>query len=219
VGNGKIVIREIIVVEGLHDKQAIDRAVVADCILTQGSTLSDRTMSMIERAQKTRGVIVFTDPDYVGERLRKKISQSIVGCKHAFLPQSEAMKDGDIGIENASPAAIRNALARARVHNGKQITANNSANTVADNDVSRDIDGSQHEGYAEDIEEAEVLPWSLMLAIGIVGRPDSKEIRIALADALHIGYANGKQFWNRLNQLRITEAELIDAVRRVANKR
>jgi len=204
MGNEKVVIKEIIVVEGLHDKQAIDRAVVADCILTQGSTLSERTLSMIERAQRTRGVIVFTDPDYVGERLRKIISQRIVGCKHAFLPQSEALKDGDIGIENASPVAIRNALAKARVHEATEVLG--------------DRDDPQHTG-SDDKEASELLPWSLMLAIGIVGRPDSKEIRIALADALHIGYANGKQFWNRLNQLRITEAELIEAVRQVTNKR
>ena len=27
----------------------------------------------------------------------------VPGCKHAFLPREEAKKDGDIGIENASP--------------------------------------------------------------------------------------------------------------------
>ncbi|GJM74236.1 hypothetical protein HMSSN036_64520 [Paenibacillus macerans] len=36
------------------------------------------------------------------------------GCKHAFLREADATKRGDIGIENASPEAIREALSRVR---------------------------------------------------------------------------------------------------------
>ncbi|WP_141709336.1 ribonuclease M5 [Desulfuribacillus stibiiarsenatis] len=171
-------IEEVIVVEGIHDKQAIDCAVIADCILTQGSTLSEETLKMIARAQKTRGVIVFTDPDYVGERLRKIIDQRIPGCKHAFLTQKKATKDGDIGIENATPEAICEALANIR---------------------------SSSKEYQE-------IPWKFMLASGLAGGDDSKERRLAVAEQLQIGYANAKQFWNRLNALRIPEDEVIQAL-------
>lgn len=108
-------IKEIIVVEGYHDKQAIDRAVMADCLITGGSAVSETVLQQAERAMKERGVIIFTDPDYAGERIRKIVSRRIPGCKHAFLPREEAMaKDGDIGIENADPESIRKALSAVR---------------------------------------------------------------------------------------------------------
>lgn len=105
-------IKEVIVVEGRHDTNAIKRAVKADTIETGGSAISPATIRQIQLAQEKRGVIVLTDPDYVGERIRKIISQKVKGVKHAFIDREEGMKDGDIGVENASPEAIRRALSR-----------------------------------------------------------------------------------------------------------
>ena len=68
--------------------------------------VKERLDIFIKAAQKRRGVIIFTDPDFAGEKIRKKIAQEVPGCKHAFLPREEAKKDGDIGIENASPESI-----------------------------------------------------------------------------------------------------------------
>ena len=48
------------------------------------------------------------------EKIRKKIAAEVPGCKHAFLPREEAKKDGDIGIENATPESIRKALEKVR---------------------------------------------------------------------------------------------------------
>nr|WP_318978471.1 ribonuclease M5 [Effusibacillus dendaii] len=107
-------IKEVIVVEGLHDKDAIDRAVKADCLISGGSAVSETFLRQVERAQKERGVIIFTDPDYPGERIRKIVAQRVPGCKHAFLPKEEAIANGDLGIENASPESIRRALETVR---------------------------------------------------------------------------------------------------------
>ncbi|RYL89817.1 ribonuclease M5 [Sporolactobacillus sp. Y61] len=106
-------IKEIIVVEGKSDTTAINRAVHADTIETNGSRVSRRTIETIRNAQKRRGVIVMTDPDYPGERIRKIISQEVPGCKHAFITRKEGKgAEGEsLGIEHASPEAIRSALA------------------------------------------------------------------------------------------------------------
>lgn len=107
-------IREVIVVEGKDDTVAIQRAVEADTIETGGSAVSEMTIRRIALAQERRGVIIFTDPDHAGERIRKKIAERVPGCKHAFLPRHEAIAKGDLGVENASPDAIRAALAQVR---------------------------------------------------------------------------------------------------------
>lgn len=107
-------IREVIVVEGKDDTVAIQRAVEADTIETGGSAVSEMTIRRIALAQERRGVIIFTDPDHAGERIRKKLAERVPGCKHAFLPRQEAIAKGDLGVENASPEAIRAALAHVR---------------------------------------------------------------------------------------------------------
>ncbi|OIJ14474.1 ribonuclease M5 [Anaerobacillus arseniciselenatis] len=105
-------IKEIIVVEGKDDTVAIRNAVDADTIETNGSAIGKKVIEQIKLAKERRGVIVLTDPDYPGERIRKIVSQSVPGCQHAFLPKKEAVsKNGkNLGVENASPEAIRIAL-------------------------------------------------------------------------------------------------------------
>lgn len=110
-------IKEIIVVEGKDDTTAIKRAVDADTIETNGSAVNQATIEKVRRAQETRGVIIFTDPDFPGEKIRKTIAESVPGCKHAFLTKAEAIAKGGkgLGVEHASPEAIREALKDAQI--------------------------------------------------------------------------------------------------------
>lgn len=78
-------IKEIIVVEGRDDTTTIKRAVDADTIETNGSAVSKETIEKVRLAQDTRGVIIFTDPDFPGEKIRKIVSDHVPGCKHAFI--------------------------------------------------------------------------------------------------------------------------------------
>ncbi len=110
----ELVIKEIIVVEGRDDTAAVKRAVRGETIETRGSALSEETIEIIRQAQALRGVIVFTDPDYAGEKLRKQISSEVPGVKHAFVTQAAAKGKSDIGVENASVETIRKALTAAK---------------------------------------------------------------------------------------------------------
>ena len=103
-------IKEVLVVEGKMDVVAIDKAVEADCITTGGFTLSKRTLRDIEEAAKRRGIIILTDPDAAGERIRKFLAKRFPDAKHAFVPVEDATANHDIGIEQAKPDAIRRAL-------------------------------------------------------------------------------------------------------------
>ena len=108
----KMKIREVIVVEGKDDTKRINMAVNADTLETRGSAISDETLEQIEELQEKRGVIVFTDPDFSGEKIRKIIQEAVPGVKHALLNRRDAVPDhkGSLGVEHASPEAIREAL-------------------------------------------------------------------------------------------------------------
>ena len=104
------VIREAIVVEGRDDTSAVRRAVSAETIETHGFGIRAETWERIETAYRTRGIIIFTDPDHAGNEIRRRIKERFPDAGEAFLSRTDAEKDGDIGIENASPEAILQAL-------------------------------------------------------------------------------------------------------------
>ncbi|SDK59951.1 ribonuclease M5 [Sediminibacillus albus] len=106
-------VKEIIVVEGKDDTAKIKQTVDADTIETNGSAVNSEIIEQIKHAQEKRGVIIFTDPDYPGERIRHIVANAVPGCKHAFLTREDAKAKHNkgIGIEHASKEALQKALA------------------------------------------------------------------------------------------------------------
>ena len=102
-------IDEIIIVEGRDDTAAIRRSVDAVTIETHGYGIRPSTWEVIDKAYESKGIIIFTDPDTAGEQIRRRLAERYPEAKHAFLDRGLAEKDGDIGIENASPESIREA--------------------------------------------------------------------------------------------------------------
>lgn len=112
-------IAEVIVVEGRDDQAAIKRAIDTETIATHGYGIKKSTWELIERAYNTRGIIIFTDPDFAGEEIRKRLKAKFPNAKDAYLARIDATKAGDIGIENAEPQVILEALEKAHCTKGK----------------------------------------------------------------------------------------------------
>ena len=93
-------------------QQRFKQAVNADTIETNGSAINEEMIEKIKLAQETRGVIILTDPDFPGQKIRNTISEHVPGCKHAFIQKEDAIhKHGKgVGVEHASPDTIRRAL-------------------------------------------------------------------------------------------------------------
>lgn len=107
-------IKEVIVVEGRDDITAVKRAVDAEIIAVGGFGINAKVIARIKEAQKRQGVIVLTDPDYAGDKIRRIIAKRVQGIKHAYITKQEGLKGDDIGVENASPDAILRALNSAK---------------------------------------------------------------------------------------------------------
>ena len=107
-------LKEVLVVEGKMDVAAVNRAVEADCIITDGFHFTGKTLPNIKAAYEKRGIIILTDPDQAGERIRKFLTKKFPNAKHAYIPREEATANDDIGVEQASPESIRKALEKVR---------------------------------------------------------------------------------------------------------
>lgn len=71
-------IKELIVVEGKNDAHAVRQALgEVDIIWTEGYGLTKKKLDYIEEMAKRNGVIVFTDPDTVGEQIRNRIRTQV----------------------------------------------------------------------------------------------------------------------------------------------
>lgn len=107
----KLKIKEIIVVEGRDDITAIKRVVDAHIIALNGfSALSEKTINKIVELSKNNDLILFTDPDFAGKKIRDTLKKYIPNIKHAFVSQKDATRNDNIGVENANDKAILEAL-------------------------------------------------------------------------------------------------------------
>ena len=121
----KKAIREVIVVEGRYDKNALSQVVDATIITLGGfAVFNDREkLAYLRRLAAARGVILMTDPDGAGFVIRNRIRGSIPAehLKHAYIPdvygkekrKRQRGREGKLGVEGMRPEVLEAALRRA----------------------------------------------------------------------------------------------------------
>ena len=105
--------KEVIVVEGRDDTRRLKEIFPdIETIETNGSAIDKPTLERIKILNETRGVIVFTDPDFPGNKIRQAVTEGVPEFKHAYLKKQDAIaKNGSgVGVEHASNEAIKAAL-------------------------------------------------------------------------------------------------------------
>lgn len=103
-------IKEVIIVEGKNDTNVLKSYLDCDTLETNGTHLGKSVLSQIKELQKVRGVIIFTDPDFPGEKIRTMINQHVPGCKNAFIEKAKAKTSKKVGVEHAHKEDILHAL-------------------------------------------------------------------------------------------------------------
>ena len=180
----KIKIKEIIVVEGRDDVTAVKRTVDAQIIQLNGfSGLT--SIQKLKALSEKNDLILLTDPDYAGKKIRSVIEKHIPNIKHAFVSRKNATKKENIGVENASDEAIKEALSHI-------ISFDNSKK-----------------------EENSIFTMTDLMENGLCSGKNSKEKRIILGDILNIGYYNSKQLLHALNSFNITKEEFQRAMNKI----
>ena len=163
-------VKEVIVVEGRYDKNALSQVVDAVIIETSGFGIFNDAgkRRLLTRMAEAKGLIVLTDSDGAGFMIRNFIKGCVAPelVKHAYIPdiygkerrKAKASKEGKLGVEGMSPGILLEALVKAGAT----------------------IDGSCSELNEIRISKAD------MYARGLSGRPGSSELRKKLLEKLDL---------------------------------
>ena len=187
----KIALKEIIIVEGRDDVTAVKRVISSEVIPLHGFTgMTKAKIDFLIQLSKTNDLILLTDPDFVGKKLREVISKRIPTIKHAYISRVEGTKDHkdgtkNIRIENASNESILNAL----------------SNTINSQTYSKD------NNYIFTIQD--------LIDNGLSVGTNAKEKRQKLGSHLHIGYHNSKQLLRILNRLSLPKDKFLEILTQI----
>lgn len=105
---------EVVIVEGRDDTKRLQQFFPGiETIETNGSEISELTLAKIAQISLKRPIIILTDPDFNGERIRRKVLEVAPTAKQAFITREDAVpskKGGSLGVEHASQATLEQAL-------------------------------------------------------------------------------------------------------------
>ncbi len=185
----KPVIREVIVVEGRYDKNALSQVVDALIFETGGFSIfhnEEKTRALRMLAEE-RGVILLTDPDGAGFVIRNHLKGLLPPdrVRQAFVPALEgkekrkqkASRQGLIGVEGMTPEVILSALQKA----GATVSPQNDGPTLTAGDFYR---------------------------LGLTGTPGSAALRRKLAQRLDLPALINQNDLRRILSFLMTPEEL-----------
>ena len=100
----------VIVVEGASDKALLENFINTEIVLTNGSDVPCETIEYLKALSKNKEIVVLTDPDSPGKRIRDVLDKEIPDLLHAYIPKEKAIKKGKVGVAESDPDTILEAL-------------------------------------------------------------------------------------------------------------
>lgn len=162
----KLQVREVILVEGRYDKNALAQVVDGLILETGGFAIfkDKEKAALLRRLARERGVVILTDSDGAGFLIRGHLKGILPpqGVKMAYIPDRPGKerrkrrpgKEGLLGVEGMPPQVLRNALVRA--------------------------------GVTQETPPEPKFTKATLYALGLTGVPDAQRRRLALQKALDL---------------------------------
>lgn len=192
-------IKEAVIVEGNYDKIKLSGFLSGIIITTHGFAVytNDDFVKTIQELAKKTGIVIFTDSDSAGMRIRNFIKQKITDgeVKHAYIPdikgkerrKREASKEGLLGVEGMTEEIIIKAL----------------------RDAGCEIDDEVSDAKTSQITKADLY------MLGLSGGSESSELRRKLSAEINIpARISANMLLDVLNRL-YTYDELVEIVQRI----
>ena len=186
--SGKLQIAQAVIVEGRDDVDAVSKACDALIIPTHGYGISAATWAEIDKAYETKGIIILTDPDSAGERIRRRLTEKYPEAIQCYMDRRDAVSGDDIGIENSSPEAIKEVLLKALGNSARSSIKAEAYEEVTSSDLAR---------------------------LGLSGSEAASQLRAEICRELGIGYCNARAMIRKLKGFGIGRDELEETVSRI----
>lgn len=88
----------ILVVEGKTDVALLSTYIDAEYVTTNGSAISDDVINYLKFRSTDTKIVVLTDPDSPGKRIRDIIEQNVNNVYHCFIEKKHAVKHHKVGV-------------------------------------------------------------------------------------------------------------------------
>ena len=162
-------IKEAIIVEGVYDKIKLSNFIDGIIFVTGGFSVigNSKKIETIKTLAEKTGVVVLTDSDSAGFRIRNHLKQHIPDelIKHAYIPdiygkekrKSKASKEGLLGVEGIPEEIIIDALKKS---------------------------GCEIDGVKSDKPQSREITKADLYLLGLSGDENSQQKRQTLANAL-----------------------------------
>jgi ribonuclease M5 len=195
-------IKEAIIVEGVYDKNRLSSFIDGIILTTHGFAVysSPDFVKTIERLAKETGIVILTDSDSAGMRIRNFVKQKAADgtVKHAYIPdikgvekrKRKASAEGLLGVEGMSEDIIIGALLSA---------------------------GCTIDGKEPDFEDGQITKADLYF-LGLTGKNDSRHLRAELSEKLGIpAKLSSNMLLDVLNRLTNYD-ELVEIIQKINSK-
>ncbi|AHI53399.1 ribonuclease M5 [Spiroplasma culicicola] len=166
-------IEQVIIVEGKTDTNKLKLIYGSDnidTIETNGLALDNKILQLIRDLNDVRGVIIFTDPDGPGVKIRDTINAYLnFKCFNAFINKKSIKNSKKIGIAEANEEDIREALKNLIQFNGKEIETL-TWKQYLENDfynIKNRIKIASHFNWNEKINSKKLFQWLNLLNLNV----------------------------------------------------
>lgn len=111
--------KTLIVVEGKTDIDFLSTFLDCDFYSVNGSAVSDKDIDFIKEYLKKGEVVILTDPDFPGLKIRNYLNEKIPGLKNAFVRKENSIKHNKVGVAESTVDEVKSALQNAKVFSSK----------------------------------------------------------------------------------------------------
>ena len=209
---------------------AVSEAADALIIPTHGFGITEETWGVIEKAYNEKGLVILTDPDHAGEEIRRRLAERFPDSIQAYMARDDARDGDDIGIENAKPEAIAEALEKALNRDNKRRAQQNCPSASAPGGSFASSSGAKKDKERRTQQNCPsasapggnfatrcdaTVEMGDLRELGLCGSEGSSELRAAVTKALGIGYCNAGAMIKKLRGFGIGLDELKEEIEKI----
>lgn len=193
-------VKEAIIVEGTYDKIKLSSFIEGIILTTHGFAVysNDEFVATFSELAKRLGIVILTDSDYAGQRIRNFIKDKVKEgtVLHAYIPDIEGKErrkrtvsaEGLLGVEGMTEDIIIKAL--------------RDAGCTVDDEIQEDKDSK--------------ITKAQLYSLGITGGKNSRDIRQKLSKEINVPASlSTNMLLDVLNRL-YTYDELVDIIQRIS---